>query len=827
MKTISDLSLRYILKNKRKFLVIIISIILSTTLLTGVSLGASTIRGYNVESAIKEKGTHHIVFKNLDYNTYNNLKNDNQITNIILLQEQKQISNIEYINQENNFPLTIKSFNENFSDYITLKKGRHPNNNKEIIVSEKLIQETNYKINSYIDEFKIVGIYSDNKLEIEEYTTNHTTIKREFHPVALTKDKINENLTTSYFVTFKKTFNMYDRIYKKASELEYSYTIDSYGNREYSNLEENHALLNALGYYSNIKYQIGSYAYILLILLVISMFCIMTIKNSFYISLSERKKYFGSLRSIGTSKKQIISIVLLETLIISLISIPIGILLGFTFTNIVIYVVNNIMKNFITTNYKIIIYPIYLILSFIFIIITILLSSLTPAKKASSISPLELIKETNSYSVKKSKENYPLIKKIFGTTGELAYKTIKRNNSKFSIQVNALIISMLLFITLSGFTNFLLKNNEYSSNDDSDITLHIEDLKGEEDVIDKIKNIKEIDNIEIKKELHLHFKLDKLTLTENIKNQEKDNNYPNITILGIDNDDYQKLTNNLNIKEGEIILYNFYTYFENDIQKETNYFNNNLNEIKLCRIDNSILKGCNYTFENIYLLNDKIIKKDYYSPTIIMSLEEINEFISSYIDIYESSWIISSSKNINIKINAKDYHTVDKKLNNIFDEYLHLNLEQGYHNNPLRNEETYTNISTIRFIINSAMLFIVIISITSIINTMSTNLSLRETEFSVLRSIGMPKKGLNKMLKLESIFLGLKAIVIGLPSATFFVLLEEYLSYIISKETFPYPYLSYIISIITVFIIVFIMNIYSSNKLKNKNIIDSIRKQSI
>lgn len=827
MKTISDLSLRYILKNKRKFLVIIISIILSTTLLTGVSLGASTIRGYNVESAIKEKGTHHVVFKNLDYNTYNNLKNDKQITDIILLQEQKQISNIEYINQENNFPLTIKSFNENFSDYITLKKGREPNNNKEIIVSENLIQETNYKLNSYIDEFKIVGIYSDNKLEIEEYTTNHTTIKREFHPVALTKDIINENLTTSYFVTFKKTFNMYDRIYKKSDDLGYSYTLDSYGNREYYNLEENHALLNALGYYSNIKYQIGSYSYILLILLVISMFCIMTIKNSFYISLSERKKYFGSLRSIGTSKKQIISIVLLETLIISLISIPIGILLGFTFTNIVIHVVNNIMKNFITTNYKIIIYPIYLILSFIFIIITILLSSLTPAKKTSSISPLELIKETNSYSVQKSKENYPLIKKIFGTTGELAYKTIKRNNSKFSIQVNALIISMLLFITLSGFTNFLLKNNEYSSNDDSDITLHIEDLKGEDKVLDKIKNIKEIDNIVIKKELHLHFKLDKLTLTENIKNIEKDNNYPNITILGIDNDDYQKLTNNLNIKEGEIILYNFYTYFENDIQKETNYFNNKLKEIKLCRIDNSILKGCNYTFENIYLLNDKIIKKDYYSPTIIMSLEEINEFISSYIDIYESSWIISSSKNINIKINAKDYHTVDKKLNNIFDEYLHLNLEQGYHNNPLRNEETYTNISTIRFIINSAMLFIVIISITSIINTMSTNLSLRETEFSVLRSIGMSKKGLNKMLKLESIFLGLKAIVIGLPSATFFILLEEYLSYIISKETFPYPYLSYIISIITIFIIVFIMNIYSTNKLKNKNIIDSIRKQSI
>ena len=125
------------------------------------------------------------------------------------------------------------------------------------------------------------------------------------------------------------------------------------------------------------------------------------------------------------------------------------------------------------------------------------------------------------------------------------------------------------------------------------------------------------------------------------------------------------------------------------------------------------------------------------------------------------------------------------------------------------------------------MIFIIIICITSIINTINTNLLLRETEFAVLRSIGISKKGLNKMLLYESIFLCLRAILYGIPSATFFVIILMYLSYIMTKNIFKFPIHAYIISIITIIIIIFIMNIFSNNKIKKNNIIDSIRKKSI
>ena len=49
------------------------------------------------------------------------------------------------------------------------------------------------------------------------------------------------------------------------------------------------------------------------------------------------------------------------------------------------------MSDINTIDYNIIIYPIYLVLALVFIIITILYSAIKPAKKSSEISPVEVI----------------------------------------------------------------------------------------------------------------------------------------------------------------------------------------------------------------------------------------------------------------------------------------------------------------------------------------------------------------------------------------------------------------------------------------------------
>ena len=52
------------------------------------------------------------------------------------------------------------------------------------------------------------------------------------------------------------------------------------------------------------------------------------------------------------------------------------------------------------------------------------------------------------------------------------------------------------------------------------------------------------------------------------------------------------------------------------------------------------------------------------------------------------------------------------------------------------------------------IIVITLIGVTNIFNTISTNMALRKSEFASLKSIGMTKKEFNKMIRLETVFIG-------------------------------------------------------------------------
>jgi len=810
MNIINKLSLIYLKNNKRKVIVIVLNIILSTMLLFTVSLGASILRGYNVKDSIKYVGDHHVIYKDLNFNLYENLVNDKKINDVITIQE----NTITY--DENLYNLI--TFSKDIDEYVTLELGRYPENNNEIIISNK----NDYKVNDMISGFKVVGIYSEVKrtLNLDDFSL-------------ITKDDIKNNLTTHYLVTFKNSIRLYNEIYRKADEFGLKYILDHTGDKVYENVDENGWLLQSLGHYPKIKTQIGMYSMFFVILLAISMFSAMTIRNAFEISLSERKKYFGTLRSIGASKKQIIKIILFETLLLSIVSIPIGLLFGFGFISLIVNIVNNMIREINVFNYQIIIYPVYMIIAFAFIVITIIFSAIKPAIKSSQISAIEIIKENKTYYYEKSKENYPFIKKMFGTEGELAYKTIKRNGIKSLVIVNSLVVSIILFITLSAFVNFLRSNWDMENNYNQDITIYTSNISSDYKVLDEIANIKEADNISIFKRITLNFKKDISKLTNKAISHYQNNRYSQINLVGIHQVQYEQLKKEIGLTEDFPILYNYGDYFEINNYEKVKWFNDEIQEIEICSIiddyQNNIVynKNCYYKFDEFYLLNDKLIDIEIFDPVIIVPITWLDEFVVNYINLYEDTNKYEESKQITIEIEAENYIEVDKELQIIFNKYSKLELDSNYYNNPLQNHEENVTLSTISLVINIVMTFIVIISLTSIINTINTNLLLRETEFSVLRSVGLSKKGLNKMLLFESIFLCIKTLVLGIPSATLFVGILMYLSNIMTKDLFEFPMTSYLIAFIGIVIIIFIMNIFSNNKIKNNNIIDSIRKKSI
>ena len=97
----------------------------------------------------------------------------------------------------------------------------------------------------------------------------------------------------------------------------------------------------------------------------------------------------------------------------------------------------------------------------------------------------------------------------------------------------------------------------------------------------------------------------------------------------------------------------------------------------------------------------------------------------------------------------------------------------------------------------------------------------------MLKSIGMTKKEFNKMVNLETIFYSTKSLIYGiiLGLGGTFVLYKAFSVKIDSGIYIPIKPI--IISIIAVFILVFIIMKYSVNKINKQNTIETIRKENI
>ena len=181
-------------------------------------------------------------------------------------------------------------------------------------------------------------------------------------------------------------------------------------------------------------------------------------------------------------------------------------------------------------------------------------------------------------------------------------------------------------------------------------------------------------------------------------------------------------------------------------------------------------------------------------------------------------------------INAENPDQVYEELQKNYDE-----LEEKYYDLEIINykenaEENNRIVLLISIFLYGFITIITLIGVTNIFNTITTNMKLRSKEFAMLKSIGMTKKEFNKMIRLESIFYGLKSLIIGILLGTG-ISFAIYKIVINSEATegikFIFPTTPIIISIVFIMIIVGIIMKYSLNKINKQNIIETIRKDNI
>lgn len=887
MKVLNELSVKDLKLNKKRSIVIIIGIILSTALICGVAGLVTSFQKTFVETAKKNQGNYHTIFYDVPKDELKYIEENRGVKDYYLSEGigYSYLPNVTVTTSTGaeekpyvNIIAMDNKFLNNMS--IELQNGRLPESDDEIVVSARINQKfkTNYKVGdtitlnvgelkddtSDVDEknsqsseneiinttpktYKIVGIINRPTTTIEPYEAEWFTVITKMQTI---KKQANIAVLYTNLYDYKKNTEYINKMVEvkvgenvDKSEVTIFNGLDKFYRSYKYKIKINNELLSYEGASlddETLKTIYGLGAFIMGIVLVSSVF---VIRNGFAISITERLKQYGMLSSIGATKKQIKKSVYFEGFILGIIGIPLGILSGVFAIYILVNVVNYILKDYVSSG-SLLTYSmswVAIVVSVIVSIVTIWLSCRRSAKKASKITPIEAIRSSEDVKLKAKKIKCPkIITKIFKTGGEIAYKNLKRSKKKYRTTVISIIVSVVIFIAISSFIQYGFKMSSsyyteknynyvvyaYTTASNEDKEKFAEEQAKNYKMLTDISNLPDIGEFSINKTNAFEINMDEKHESEltdygkDVKaryeeSEEDGEKIDTINVISLSKDVYKRYLKKIGgnyetYKEGAILIDNNITYDE-----------------KGKRIQGSMYiwkKGDTVTGKiNDKEYNIKIVAKTEERPNGVENLYNTHAYFIVSEEFINKTGYISAS----LYTQSNDTEKLDKEI----EQYKKENNLTNSNLNTFNMEESIKAENAIVLVI-SIFLYgfigvITLIGITNIFNTITTNMNLRKKEFAMLKSIGMTKKEFNRMIRLESIFYGVKSLIIGIPIG----IALSYGMYKVFKNSmemeYVLPYKAIAVAVIFVAVIIGIIMKYSMSKINKQNIIETIRNDNI
>ncbi len=841
MNILNRFTIKSLKLNKKRTIVTIIGIMLSTALICGVAGLVSSFQGSLINWAKEKDGNYHTTFNGVEKDKIKYITENQKVKDYFLTSEvgwaDLEGSKNEYKPYVHILAYDQKAL-ENYG--IKLEEGRFPQNSNEIVMSDHILTNArvNWKIGDKITlkvgkrettdgyELNANNPYDEEQAEIltnlEEKTytivgkIERPSIENYSSPgytVLTYLDSVGDKANVSALYKKPKEYNELNKEICKNTQLDEE--LDIYVNSDLLRFQGviNETTLNAL-------YTIAG---VIIIIIVIS--SVFVIRNSFSISVSEKNRQYGMLTSIGATSKQIRKNVIFEGMVIGLIAIPLGIIFGIVAIMILLQVVNYLLDDMLAgMKFTYSINLLAILISILISTITIYLSCLIPAKRAAKISPIEAIRGNNDIKIKSKKlKTSSITKKLFGIGGVIASKNLKRSKKKYRTTVISLVVSIFIFISLSSFLSIGLKaGGFYYSDFKFNMYVSSKD-EGKKDLYKEIVKMDNIDEYAYYYEIGLDFDIMKYASDFGKERFEENPYTPNsITVIVYNNEYFKKYIKELGLEEGNYkttaILIDSAVEYNEDGSKtiERLYTIKNGDKINAKR-DN---KDINFTITKITDNEPMGQEVRYYDVGKIVIAEDfVKEVLNENIE--DGSYYLSD-----LLIKSSNAQELENKLNDLAKK------DEKYSEINVFNYETYVKqekrmILVIKIFLYGFITVITLIGVTNIFNTITTNMILRSKEFAMLKSVGMSGKEFNKMIRLESIMYGAKSLLIGIPLG----LLGSYGIYKAFAQAidfgYIFPYQAVIISIVFVFIIVGITMKYSLDKINKQNIIETIRQDNI
>lgn len=861
MNILKNIAYKNLQLNKKRNIVTVIGIILSVALITALSSLVVSFKESIINLEKHINGDFHYSFDGVQSNDLGIFENNRSIENFY------KVGTLGYakINTENEYKPYAYVITMDKNDFdsvgIELTDGELPKNNNEIIIPRHLrnngkvdlkvgdtitlevgsrmsegyalgqnnpYEETNNETieNTVSVTYKVVGIFERPSTALEPFsspgytfiTTNASGVKNYTVFARYTKDGLKNQykVTAGILGVNEKVLkkNIQEFNYKEVNEKEQGKSKFYFDINRYLIMLET----NAYGD-SSMKALLVLSSIVTVIIIVTSVYCI---KNSFNISITEKTKEYGILKSVGATTSQIKKSVYYEAFLLGSVGIPIGILSGVLASFILIHVVNFFIKNMFVGNEYLIFKISYLsiVISIILSIVTIFMSSRKGAKIASKTSPMVLIRGNNDILVNSKKLKTPkFINKLFGIGGVVSYKNIKRNKKKYRTTIVSIVLSVSVYIALSYFVNTAFDVVKMAKGDYTYNLVYTSYTKDYNLNYNNVLNFSKHDTVKKYSVVRTsiitgNFKASKDFKKYNAYMSEEKPILNSVTFISVGKEEYlryiSKLGLNYNSVKNKGILINNNIGYDTKKKLEVSY---NMTDNK---------KGDIINFTS--MKEDKSFDMELASVTSIRPFGYENNY-GSLVMVISDEYMerLDKLESVSLYVESTDPDKLQSDIDKMCKD-----TEGCYVNNVDALIKQMKSIYTVIAIFLYGFIIVIsLIGITNIFNTITTNMTLRKREFATLKSIGMTSNEFNRMIFLESFFYIFKSLLIGIPIGVL-------LSYLIFKGftnqvlfSYKVPFKGIIVSIAIVCLLIVWLNNYSSKKANKGNVIETIRNENI
>lgn len=791
MKTLTNLVKGNLKSSKAKSVLICITIMLTTTLLTSVGIICNNWLKTNKAATIEYSGSFEGIYKRVNKDKLDIIKNNASIDQYGIYKaigtSQYEDSNLGLIYADN----TIKNMAN-----IKFEDGTMPEKENEIAIESGYLNLLNNgaKIGDKI------------KLSYESLSTGEIKEKEfilsgilQTSDISKAQKSYSAIISKSYFVSEEvdenTKYNVYINIVKPkkltADEVKESILsiAKNMGIEEYD-VRINTDYINA----SNPDPQVIAGGIVVALIIILS--SMLVIYSIFYVSVINKVHEYGKLRAVGATKRQIRKIILREGFILSCISIPLGIAIGYLIGQVVI------LKALKMDRYGVGGMNIFIAIGVAVItVISVLLSLLKPMKMACNISPVEAMRYDGNDSKQKKRKGYEEI-----NLKKITFANLSRNKKRTVITLLSLSLSGILFIVASTIMNCMNPENMAKDHSLGDITVYLDNYDWNEDgsnnlydiqannplgkeMCERLENIPGVKKINMEKSAWAS-----IDIGDGEKNLED--------IQGFDKEFYDELSEHL--VEGEI------------------------NKEALESGEGLVYTHPSYAKEfGIKVGSTQVItiydgKDSYKKEFTVLALVDIG---GASIRIPESVMdsLIKTDTTIRVGLEVKKdmLKSVEEEIKNITDndEYLSYGtLEDSI--------ETYKKSMAITSVlIYSLVIIIGVIGLMNLINTMITSIITRKRELGILQAIGLSDKQLVKMLQIEGLFYTVGTLLITLTLGN----ILGYIAVIIFRNTgasyaiYDYPLTQTIIMIVAITLVQILITYMVTNNFKKDSLVDRIR----